>query len=156
MLGSDLACKIARIGTIDIKMFNGEIRNLDQIRYVPELKRNLISLGMFDQLGCSIKAENIKIHVMKNSTTIIKGVRRNDLYALVGSCLLLRITATVSNDKTKLWHLRLEHMSERGLKELEKQGLFGEDHISLLEFCEKCVFGKTTRKKFKTRRKETK
>ena len=48
LLGNDLACKVAGIGTIDIKMFDGEIRNLDQVKYVSELKRNLISLCMFD------------------------------------------------------------------------------------------------------------
>ena len=62
----------------------------------------------------------------------------------------------MSNDKTKLWHIRLAHISERGLKELEKQGLFGEDHISSLELCEKCVFGKATMQKFNTGRKEIK
>lgn len=47
-------------------------------------------------------------------------------------------------------------MSERGLKELHKQVLFRCDHISSLEFCGKCVFGKATRQKFNTRRQETK
>lgn len=72
MLGNDLACKVVGIGTINIKIFEGEIRNLDQVRYVPKLKRNLISLGMFNQIGCSIRAENGEIHVMKNGTAIMK------------------------------------------------------------------------------------
>ena len=36
-------------------------------------------------------------------------------------------------------------MSERGLKELEKQGMFGSDKIGNLEFCEDCVLGKSSR-----------
>ena len=48
LLGNDLACKVAGIRTIGIKIFDGEIRNLDQVKYVSELKRNLISLCMFD------------------------------------------------------------------------------------------------------------
>lgn len=47
-------------------------------------------------------------------------------------------------------------MSERGLKELDKQGLFGHDHISQLEFCERCVFGKATRQKSNLGKHETK
>lgn len=50
--------------------------------------------------------------------------------------------------------MRLAHI--RLLKELEKQCLFGEDYIFSLEFCEKCAFGKATRQKFNTGRKETK
>ncbi|KAH9779747.1 hypothetical protein KPL71_007827 [Citrus sinensis] len=45
LLGNNLACKVAVIGTISIRMFDGIERDLKQVRYVPELKRNLISLG---------------------------------------------------------------------------------------------------------------
>ena len=55
----------------------------------------------------------------------MKGIRRNGLYVLVGSITMPVITTSVSSDKTKLWHMRLAHMSERGLKELSKQGLLG-------------------------------
>lgn len=50
---------------------------------------------------------------------------------------------------TRLWHLRLGHMSVKGLKELEKQGVLGKDKIDELDFCEDCVFGKSTRHSFK-------
>ena len=58
LLGNNLTCKVAGIKTVSIKMFDGVTRDLEQFRYVPNLKRNLISLGMLDQLGYSIKAEN--------------------------------------------------------------------------------------------------
>ena len=80
----------------------------------------------------------------------MKGVRRNGLYVLIGSSCAPGIMASVSKDKTKLWH-----MSEKG-RELDKQGLIGYDQISSLKFCEKCVFGKATRQKFGTGKQETK
>uniref|UniRef100_UPI00144403F4 DDE-type integrase/transposase/recombinase n=1 Tax=Acinetobacter indicus TaxID=756892 RepID=UPI00144403F4 len=43
---------------------------------------------------------------------------------------------------------RLGHVSDRGLKELGKQGLFGKDKLDDLEFCENCIYGKSTRVKF--------
>ncbi|KAH9669963.1 hypothetical protein KPL70_022004 [Citrus sinensis] len=58
LLGNNLACKVAGIGTISLKLHDGVTRDLHQVRYVPDLKRNLISLGMVDQSGCTIKAEN--------------------------------------------------------------------------------------------------
>ena len=63
LLGNNLACRVAGIGTISLKMHNGFTRDLHHVRYVPELKRNLISLGMIDQSGCTIKAENGEIQV---------------------------------------------------------------------------------------------
>jgi hypothetical protein len=53
-------------------------------------------------------------------------------------------------DKTKLWHLRLGHVSEKGLVELEKQNLLNGDKLNKLELCENCVLGKSHRVKFGT------
>lgn len=78
----------------------------------------------------------------------MKSVKRNGLYVLVGSVPKICLNVSVSNDKTKLWCMRLAHISENGLRELSKQGLFGSDQISSLELCEKCVFGKATRQRF--------
>ena len=86
----------------------------------------------------------------------MKYSRRNGLYMLNGSVVLPDVITNVSNDKTRLWHMRLAHMSEKWLKELSKQGLLGTDQISALEFCEKCVFGKATRQKFNLGKQETK
>lgn len=58
---------------------------------------------------------------------IMKRVRKNGLYVLIRSSHTLGVTASVSSDKTKLWHMR----------EFHKQGLFGGDPISSLEFCKK-------------------
>ncbi|KAH9762947.1 hypothetical protein KPL70_001004 [Citrus sinensis] len=156
LLGNNLACKVAGIGSVRIKMYDGSVKGLEQVRCVPELKRNLISLGMIDQLGCCIKAENGELQILKDGAIIMKGCRRNGLYVLKGSVELHGIITNVNSDKTRLWHMRLAHMSEKGLKELSKQGLLGTDQISALEFCEKCVFGKATRQKFNPGKQETK
>ncbi|KAH9804147.1 hypothetical protein KPL71_002018 [Citrus sinensis] len=156
LLGNNLACKVAGIGTVTITMHDGVDRELKNVRYVPELRRNLISLGTVDQLGCSIKAENGELQVTKNGMVIMKGIRRNGLYVLISSPSSPGVIASVSGDKTKLWHMRLAHMSEKGLRELGKQGLIGSGQISSLEFCEKCVFGKATRQRFGTGKQETK
>ncbi|KAH9717205.1 hypothetical protein KPL71_021739 [Citrus sinensis] len=98
-------------------------RDLTQVRHVPELKRNLISIGMLDQTGCVIKAKN---WILKASVT------------------------EKSEDKARLWHLRLGHMSERGLKELQKKRVFGSDKLNSLGFCEDCILGKASSLKFES------
>ena len=83
-------------------MHDGVARDLRNVRYVPDLKRNLISLGEVDQSGCSIKAENGELEVIKNGIVTMKGVRRNGLYVLIGSSYIPGIMASVSKDKTKI------------------------------------------------------
>lgn len=61
LVGNNLARKVAGIGTVSIKMFDRVTKDLEQVRYIPDLKRNLTSLGILYQLGCSIKAENGQI-----------------------------------------------------------------------------------------------
>lgn len=72
LLGNNLACKVTGIGTINIKMYDGVTKDIEQVRYVPELKRNLISLGVLDQLECSIKADNSQIQIIDKGAVVIK------------------------------------------------------------------------------------
>lgn len=58
MMGNNSIFRIIGIGNVSLKLHNGSIRVIKQVRHVPDLKRNLISLGMLDQIGCSIKLES--------------------------------------------------------------------------------------------------
>ncbi|KAL5571573.1 hypothetical protein UlMin_021170 [Ulmus minor] len=50
LMGNDGSCKVVEIGTVNIKMHDGIIRTLDNVQHIPELKKNLISLGTLDSL----------------------------------------------------------------------------------------------------------
>lgn len=54
-----------------------------------------------------------------------------------------------SIDVTKLWHMRLGHMSEKGIHLLRKVFLANKVSVKL-EFCEHCVLGKQKRISFST------
>lgn len=75
----------------------------------------------------------------------MKGNKKNGVFILDGET---EVATNAVIDRTKLLHLRLGHIGEMGLKELEKQGVFGNDRIRNLEFCEDCVLGKSTRASF--------
>lgn len=51
------SCKIIGIGTIRLKVDDGTEKILKEVRYIPKLKRNLISFGVFDRNGYSFKEE---------------------------------------------------------------------------------------------------
>lgn len=114
ILGNNKTCQVQRIGTVGIKMQDSMKRILCDVRYVPDLRRNLISLGALDYSGYSFKAENGKLRVSKGSFVVMKGTRSNGLYILQGKTISGSATVTEQlNDSSKLWHLRLAHISER-------------------------------------------
>jgi hypothetical protein len=60
-------------------------------------------------------------------------------------------TVVVTSDKcsdSKLWHMRLGHMSDLGMVELSKRGLLKGYNSKEMDFCEHYIFGKHKKVKF--------
>ena len=64
--------KIAGIGNIRIKMFDGMIRTLCDVRHVPEIEKNLISLGILNSNGHGYKSEGGVMKVTKGAIVVIR------------------------------------------------------------------------------------
>jgi hypothetical protein len=94
------------------------------------------------------------IRVCKGSLVVMKGNKVDGLYLLQGSVIIGSAAVSSSNDSdsdtTRLWHMRLGHVSERGMTILSKRGLLCDQKTGSLDFCEHCVFGKQCRVKFST------
>jgi hypothetical protein len=73
---------------------------------------------------------------------VLKAERINNLYYLQGSTVTGTATISIASNtsNTKLWHMHLGHMSEKGMHLLHKRGYLND--IGKLEFCEHCVFDK--------------
>ena len=67
LLGNDKPCRVKGIGTVRIKMHNEVEKVLINVRFIHELKRNLISLGMLDDLGYVIRVESRILKILKGS-----------------------------------------------------------------------------------------
>ena len=72
VMGNDASFKVIGRGTIKLKMFDGTIRELANVRHFPDLKRNLISLGMLDKMGFVIKLESGTLKVLKGFMVVVK------------------------------------------------------------------------------------
>jgi len=81
-MGDDRPCNMKKIGTIQIKMFVGMVRELKKVRYVPQLKRNFISVGALKTLRLEVSIRDGVLKMTKGSIVILKSVRRNNLYYL--------------------------------------------------------------------------
>ena len=91
------------------------------------MTKNLISLSLLDTNGFSFQGEGGVLYVCKSSDRILKGIKRGTLYILQGTTLSVSATVASSevhkDDMTKLWHMTLGHMSERGMQISAKSDL---------------------------------
>ncbi|GKE51074.1 hypothetical protein Tco_1486230 [Tanacetum coccineum] len=61
---------------------------LDNVRYILELRQNLISLGTLEKEGFTVKMQSGKIKVIKGSLVVLSGTRRaNYVYTLDGQAV---------------------------------------------------------------------
>ena len=73
------------IGIVQIKMFDGMVRELKKVRYVPQVKKNFISVGALESMGHAVSVRDSILKITRGSMVVVKGVRRNNLYYLMGS-----------------------------------------------------------------------
>ncbi|GJS21213.1 retrovirus-related pol polyprotein from transposon TNT 1-94 [Tanacetum coccineum] len=109
-LVDDKTLDIAGVGDVVLKISFGTSWTLKDVRYIPGLKRILIFIGQLDEEG---------LHV---------GFRSQQW----------RINAaTDGRGNTALWHQRLGHMSEKGMKILALKGRIPDLQKVLWGFCRK-------------------
>ncbi|KAL8549453.1 hypothetical protein ACS0TY_008332 [Phlomoides rotata] len=126
LLGNDKSCKVKGIGSIRIKMFDGADKILSKVRFVPNLKRNIISLGSLTATDCKFRAEGDSILVLKGERVLMKGERLNGLYILDGKTVTGSADSVMRSADTPLWHKnRLGHVGERWVDVQSKERVFG-------------------------------
>lgn len=82
---------------------------------------------------------------------LLYGVRHVNMYFLRDNVIEgeAMIPSATENEqdmaRTQLWHMRLRHVGESGLRTLSKCGLFGRDKYAKIDFYEHCVYDKQCR-----------
>ena len=83
------------------------------VRHVPDLKKNLLSLGALEARGYKFSGADGAIKVTRVSMTILKRERITNLYKLTGSIIIGDASAVTEKENTiRIWHMRLGHMSK--------------------------------------------
>ena len=116
-MGNDAVCKTVGIGNIRMRMFDLQVRALTNVRHVPDLKKNLLSLVALEVRGYKFSGADGIIKVTRGSTTILKGERAANLYKLTGSIIVGDASAaTEKEDTIRLYHMDFKHMSDEVFK----------------------------------------
>ncbi|KAL5799002.1 hypothetical protein ACOSQ2_003822 [Xanthoceras sorbifolium] len=106
--------------------------------------KNLIFLGTLDSNGCKFSTEGGVLRVSKGALIVMKAKKTGSLYILQGSTItgstVVSKSSMPNSEVTKLWHMRLGHMSGKGLTLLSKRGLLCGQSTGKMDFCEHCMF----------------
>eukprot|EP00253_Pinus_taeda_P027342 PITA_27342 len=157
--GDDRKARIIGRGKVKLKLQGGRVRTLSGVLHIPALARNLISVSKLDDVGVKTVFEKDTCKMVRGALVLMRGVRIGTLYKLQGSTIVDGCNSSmvpengaenlvVSGEKTMLWHQRLGHIGEKGLRILHGNGMVeGMSNSSLdFDFCENCVYGKQNRK----------
>ena len=151
-MGDDHPCNVEGKGTVRIKMFDEIIRELKEVRYVPQHKRNLISVGTSKILGLVVFIRDGVLKMAKGTMVVMKSVRRNNFYYMKGSTVIGEVETFISSDDvcTHVWHMRLEHEGENSLQASAKKGSLEGASTCNMKLGEHGVLDKKTKMKFST------
>jgi len=97
-MGDDHSCNVEGIVTVCVKTFDVTVRELKEVRYVPQLKRNPISVGALETLGLVVSMRDGILKMTKGLMVVMKGVRENNLYYLKGSIVTRQVETSISSD----------------------------------------------------------
>jgi hypothetical protein len=124
-------CEVIGIGSVKINTHVDMTQTLIDVRHIPTMFRNLISLSTLDNMGYKYFALGGVLKVSKCSLIVMKWVMKStNLYVLSGDTIIgvaaVSFDVVVTSDNcsgSKLWHMHLGHMSQLGLAKLSKRGL---------------------------------
>jgi gag-polypeptide of LTR copia-type/GAG-pre-integrase domain/Zinc knuckle len=138
-------CKISGIGDVNVETSLGCKLTLKNVRHVPDMRLDLISVGALDDDGYQSHFFGGKWKLLKGFLVVARVIKSGSLYVTqVKMCGEVNVSECNS---TNLWHLRLGHMSENGIEILSKK-----NYVPIgtsLTSCTHCLTGKQHRVAFK-------
>ena len=62
------------IGTVYVTIFDGMLWELKEVRYVPQMKKNLISVDTLQVLGHGVSIRDGVLKITRDSMVVMKGI----------------------------------------------------------------------------------
>lgn len=148
-VGNKSLWDIKGVGDVIIKTKDGSNLLLKQVRHILELGMNLISTGILDDEEYHIVFGKWTWKIIKGALVVAKWLKVGTLYTLKENTKISNVVVVAKEgNSVDLWHKRLGHMSERGLKILVGKNLILGLKSHQLNFCEHCIYGKQQKVSF--------
>ncbi|GJQ85068.1 hypothetical protein Trydic_g5631 [Trypoxylus dichotomus] len=146
-LGDNTCLQIHGKGTIRIQKFinnRWEDGLMDDVLYVPNLRKNLFSEGAVTNKRMKIVKINERAQIYGEGRLLAQAIRdTNNLYIMQFRTVITEINIAVENS-LKVWHERLAHINIKTLKDMISKNMV--DGVNLSDMngfvCEPCMYGK--------------
>ena len=149
-MGNQHVSKIAGKGDVCLETENGTKLVLRNVRHVPDIRLNLISVERLDDEGYCNTFCNGQWKLTKGSLVMARGKKYTKLYMIHANLSQDDVNAVENDNTVELWHKRLGHMSEKSMTCLAKKNVLpGLDQVHLKK-CVDCLAGKQNRVSFKS------
>ena len=139
-LADGAALDVVGMGDVWILQPNWFVWLLEKVQHIPKLRRNLIYVGQLNNEGHAILFVCGTWKVTKGARVLARGNKTGTLY-MTSSPRDTIIVVEASTD-TNLWHRKLGHMSEKGMKMLLSKGKLPELKSDDFDICESYILGK--------------
>ncbi|KAG8367017.1 hypothetical protein BUALT_Bualt16G0028600 [Buddleja alternifolia] len=119
--------EVIGMGNINLETDTGCRLILRDVRYIPNIRLNIISTGKLDDDGYVSHFGEGKWKLTKGSLITAKSKKKNSLYLMQAKLSNGEVNAAVNNFSIELWHKRLGHLSQKGMQLLAKKKLLPDD-----------------------------
>ena len=119
---------------------------LENAKYVPKLRRNLLSVKCITEKGFQVVFDRDTVDVIEKETgrTVVSGFRDGKLYYLNLERSSESETNLIENISYETAHRRLAHLNQTSINFLKKSGYIRCGN-PLAQICETCMLGKQSR-----------
>eukprot|EP00253_Pinus_taeda_P026306 PITA_26306 len=156
ILGDNATYPMKGIGIVTLHLNQGQTIHLQEVLYVPDLKKNLVSISTMEDKGFQIAVIDGKVRIWQRNPkdAFTLALRVEGLWQVEGSPLGA-LTCDVSL-QSELWHQRFTHLHYKALPGVSKMvtGMpdFNMNHEGV---CQRCAAGKLTRELFPSSESQT-
>eukprot|EP00253_Pinus_taeda_P001532 PITA_01532 len=155
-LGDDMIYPVKGVGNVSLKLNQGNTIHLQDVLYVLDLKKNLVSISAMEDKGYKVTFSNGKVHKWKNNVKYVftLGFRVDSLYQVGGSSLGVMSCDTTL--QSELWHRRFSHLHYKALPDV-RQMVTGmpEFQVEKEGVCLGCAEGKLKKGPFPSSQSKT-
>ena len=152
-MGNFITSAIEGQGKVILKMTSGKELTLNNVLYVPEIRKNLVSGSLLSKHGFRMAFESDKIVLSKSGLYVGKGYVSIGLFKLTVITVRPKINKVINSsayliESSNLGHGRLGHVNYNAMRRLINMDHIPSFHIDSKHKCETCVKAKLTRSSF--------
>lgn len=152
-MGNSSVAGVLGKGKIFLKLTSGKTLSLNNVLYVPTMRRNLVSGALLVKAGLKLVFEADRVVLTRNGEFVGKGYLKDGLSVLNVASEFINENGSSSAyfvESFDVWHNRLGHVSAASIKRLREMDLIPNVDLNNLSKCQICVEAKFARKPFKS------